>query len=87
MTIVNTIISRTVFGDRKVVYGKSVISGDVATGDVATGLNSVEMFHMNVQGATQKGCSINESFPLASGDVTCVTETNNQTFYWMAIGL
>ncbi len=88
MTINTTIDSndRTVFGDKKVVYGVSVISGDVATGDVVTGLAYVEHFLAVVQGDTQKGCSINEDLPLSSGDVTVVTESNNQTFIWMALG-
>lgn len=86
MAIANTIISRTVFGDKKVVYGKSVLSGGVSTADVVTGLNRVESFFMNVAGGTQKGCSVNETFPLTKGDVTAVVETANGTFYWMAIG-
>lgn len=86
MALATTIISRTVWGDKKVVYGKGVISGTTDTGDVLTGLNSVEMFLMAVQGGTQKGCSVNESLPLASGDVTVVTESDDQTFYFIAIG-
>lgn len=88
MALATTILGRTKFGNKDVVFGKGVISGDVATGDVLTGLNRIEYFHLTVQGATQKGCSIDETLPLAgSGDVTVVTETNNQTFYWMAVGL
>jgi hypothetical protein len=87
MTIVNTIISRTVMGNKRVVKGKSVISGDVATGEVVTGLSRIESFHIEVQGATQKGSSVNESLPLSSGTVTAVTESNNQTFYWTATGI
>ena len=87
MAIANTIIDRTVWGDKRVVYGKSVISGDTNTGDVATGLSRVEMFQVTVSGATQKGCSVNETLPLSGGDVTVVTESNNQTFYWLAIGV
>ena len=87
MALSTTIIARTVFGNKRAVYGKGVISGGTATGDVVTGLGSVEYFDITVAGATQKGCSVNETLPLASGDVTVVTETNDQTFYWMAIGI
>jgi len=87
MAIANTIIDRTVWGDKRVVYGKSVISGDTNTGDVATGLSKVEILLPVVKGATQKGFSVNEDFPLSGGDVTVVTESNNQTFYWLAIGV
>ena len=87
MAIANTILGRSLMGNYKVVVGKSVLSGGSTSGDVATGLSQVVMFHMNVYGATQKGCSVNEALPLASGDVTCVVETANGTFYWTAIGV
>lgn len=87
MVLTTTIVARTVFGNKRVVYGKGVISGGTATGDVTTGLSSVEYFDITVAGAAQKGCSVNETLPLASGDVTVVTETNDQTFYWFAIGI
>lgn len=86
MTIANTIFARTVMGDKKVVYGKSVLSGGSSSGEVVTDLNRTEQFFMNVAGATQKGCSVNETFPLTKGTITAVVETANGTFYWMAIG-
>lgn len=86
MTLTTTISGRGVWGNHNVVFGKGVISGDTATGDVATGLAEVTCFTMSVQGGTQKGHSVNETLPLASGDVTVVTESDNQTFYWIAIG-
>ena len=87
MTMSTTINFQTVFGNKRIVCGTSVISGDTATGDVVTGLNTVDILFPVVKGATQKGVSVNETFPLATGDVTVVTETNNQTFYWLAIGI
>lgn len=87
MALATTITAQTVFGNKRVVYGKGVISGSTDTGDVETGLNTVESFMITVAGGTQKGCSVNETFPLASGDVTVFTESNDQTFYWMAIGV
>lgn len=86
MAIATTISVKTVFGNKRVHCGKSVLSGSVATGDVVTGLKSVDHFSMNVEGATQKGCSINSTLPLATGTVTAVVETNDGTFYWQAIG-
>lgn len=90
MALATTIISRSVWGDKDVAYGMGVISGVTDTGDVLTGMQVVEMFLMWVQGGTFKGCSVNETLPLsvstAPGAVTVVTETNDQTFYWFAIG-
>lgn len=86
MAIATTINLKTVMGNKRVVCGTSVLSGTVATGEVVTGLARVDHFMMNVAGATQKGCSVDETFPLASGTVTAVTESNDQTFHWMAIG-
>lgn len=86
MAIATTIIKRTVFGNEKVVMGKSVISGGTDAGEVETSLRQVTSFHMTVQGSTQKGCNVNETFPLKSGTVTAETESNDQTFYWVAYG-
>lgn len=87
MAIANTILKETKMGDMTVVHGKSVITGTTDTGDAATGLTKVYMMHLNVAGSAQKGCSINETFPLNSGDVTIVKETNDGTCYWTAYGL
>ncbi len=86
MAIATTIIARTVFGNKDAVYGKSVLSGGVSTADVVTGLTRTEMFLVSPQGSTQLGHAVNESFPLASGDITVQMESNDTTFYWMAIG-
>lgn len=87
MAIANTIIAKTVFGNKRVVIGKSVLSGTTNTGQVATGLKRVEAFFLNVYGATQKGSSVDESFPLEGGDVDVVVESNDGTFQWMAVGI
>lgn len=86
MTIVTTINGKTVFGNKRVHYGTSVISGDVATDDVVTGLTRVDSMTVVVKGGTQKGSAINETLPISGTDITVVTESNNQTFYWEAIG-
>ena len=87
MAIATTILGRTVEGNYMHIYGKSVLSGTTNTGDVITGLSQVIYFQMNVQGATQKGCLVNKTLPLASGTVTAVVESNDGTFYWEAVGV
>jgi len=89
MAITTTITSegRWPVGNRRIVQGRSVLSGGVATGDVVTGLNKVESFVPVVAAATQQGVAVNETLPLSSGDVTVVVETNDSTFDWTAIGI
>ena len=86
MTIVNTEFFRGNLGNRKIVAGQSVLSGTTNTGDVTTGLNLVQAFFITVKGTAQQGSAVNETLPLSSGDVTAVVETNDSTFYWVAIG-
>ena len=87
MAIATTILGRSIEGNYRHIYGKSVLSGTTNTGDVVTGLSQVVYFQMNVYGGTQKGCSVNEALPLASGTVTAVVESNDGTFYWEAVGV
>ena len=89
MAIATTILRRAEFGDQKAIYGKSVLSGATASGDVVTGLKIVNFFTLTRQNAAQKGWSMNETLPLgnAGGTVSVVTETNDGTFYWLAIGV
>ena len=86
MTIVNTIFRRSVFGNMKIVIGKSVLSGSTNTGDVETGLRQVKSFTITEAGSSAKANSVDETFPKAGGDVTAVTESNDATFYWEAKG-
>ncbi len=86
MAITTTIIDRSVFGDKKIVTGKSVFSGTAKTGDVVTGLSRIEAFFMTTVGTTAKAVSHNETLPLASGDITAYTEDDDATFTWIAIG-
>lgn len=87
MAIATTINDRTVFGDKVIVFGKSVLSGGTDTGDVATGLSKVLLFIPVGQSTANDGLvNVNEDFPLAGGDVTIFADFNNATFYWMAIG-
>lgn len=86
MAITTTILRKTVEGDNRVVFGKSVLSGSTNTGDVATGLDNVEFFSFVTKDTAQKGGAVNEDFPLAGGDVTIYTESNDATIYWRAEG-
>lgn len=86
MTIVNTIIARGVQGNKRYVYGKSVLSGSADNGEVVTGLRNIDMFFTITKGTTAKAVAVNEEFPLASGTVTAYTESNDATFFWKAEG-
>lgn len=85
MAIATTILRRSVFGNMRIVAGYSVISGGTNTGDVVTGLNSVEIFLPVTYGSAQKGLAVNETLP-CTGDVTIVSESNDATIQWLAIG-
>ena len=86
MAITTTILARTVWGNRVVVFGKSVLSGTATSGDVATGLRRVIAFDGHENKDAQKGFAVEEDFPLSKGDVTVHIETTDGTFYWTAIG-
>jgi len=79
--------STTVFGNLRVVIGRSVLSGTTNLGEVVTGLRKVMLFIPIVAAATQQGVSVDETLPLAGGTVSVVVETNDSTFDWIAIGL
>lgn len=88
MAIANTRLSTTYFGDKAIVFGKSVISGTTATGDVDLAtmhLKEVDIFLGTVKSATASGVNCNEDFP-CKNDITVVTHNNDETFYWVAIG-
>lgn len=74
-------------GNRRWAWGTYACTGGTTGGDVKTGLNRVEMFVPIVGGSAvdADAPAVNETLPLASGDVTIVT-TANSTGYWLAIG-
>lgn len=86
MAITTTINRQTVQGDNKVVFGKSVLSGASNAETVVTGLSRLDFFQFITNGATQKGQAVNADFPLASGSVPIITESNDATVYWKAEG-
>ena len=87
MAFSTTITRTTLMGNRRVVYGTYTNStaGDTG-GDVITSLQRVEDFQMTVTGAAVASApSANESFPLSSGTVTIVADSNTNGL-WKAIG-
>lgn len=88
MAIATTILRKTSEGGRRVHYGKSVISGNVATGELVTGLTRVIHIDGHVAGATASAFVVNETLPLMNKltAATVITSNNNETFYWRAVG-
>ena len=86
MAIANTILFRCNVGNRKIIGGKSIISGDVATGEIDVPLTNILMFKATTNGSAQKGVVVNKTFPLVNTDVTLINESNNATTYWWALG-
>ncbi len=86
MTIATTIISRISLGNRKMIAGKSVISGGTDTGDVIIPLHVIESFTPTISNSADLAVSFNEALPLVDTDITIITEGNDRTVYWTAIG-
>ena len=86
MALVQAITDKTVFGNKRIVYGTYDCNG-VTGGDIATGLARVEGFFMQSQGTAVEANSavVNETLPLNGGDVTIVTDSGD-TGFWLAIG-
>jgi len=88
LTIVSSKLSATIHGNKKVVYGKSVISGTTNTGAVTLstmGLKIVDFFDAYAKGTTEP-VFINEVMPCTE-DITITTTANDQTVYWKAEGI
>ena len=89
MAIVNTKLSHTYFGNKKVVFGKSVIGGGVATGAVTKAIMELKIithFKGTVKAAAASACSCTATFP-CTADITIITSAINETVYWMATGI
>lgn len=74
-------------GNRRWAWGTFTNGAGDSGGDIETGLSRVEMLVPVHSGAAAvaDAPSVNETFPLASGDVTIVT-TAGADGYWLAIG-
>jgi len=86
MAITTTEISKVSLGNRKMIIGKSVISGGTDTGDVEVSIKNIESFTPTINNANDLAVSTNETFPLKDTAVTVITEGNDRTIYWTAIG-
>jgi hypothetical protein len=82
----NALIKKYIFGNRRVNVGSWNAAG-VTGGDIDTKLKRVEMCLLVHQGSAVEAAVavVNETFPLAGGDVTIVA-TSGDTGYWMAVG-
>ena len=87
MAFTITIDERGVMGDKRYVYGKYVNDGGSTGGEVTTGLSFVNSFQYQEKGSAVVGnrSVVDESFPLSSGDVTLVTNSN-ETGNFIAFG-
>jgi len=87
MAFASAILGRSVFGDKSIVWGSFTNGAGDSGGDIETGLASVENIQLQHSGAAAvaDSPSVNETLPLASGDVTIVTTTGADG-YWFAIG-
>ena len=74
-------------GTKKVVTGTFTNTSGSTGGDVVTGLRKVDFISCQHTGAAAiaSAPSANETFPLASGDVTIVT-TADADGIWFAVG-
>ena len=75
------------FGNKRVAYGTFTNGGSDTGGDIETGLNRVDFIHLQVRGSAvdTNAPAVNETFPLASGNVTIVTTADTDGI-WVAYG-
>lgn len=85
MTFTTTIIRRTIFGDKRIVYG--TWTTDTDNGTIQTTLRQVEHINLQHTGAAtaNEAPSINETLP-CSGSVKIV-HTSGKSGLWFAAGL
>lgn len=88
MSITITKVGESVFGDKRVVYGKYVCDGGDSGGEITTGLLHIDMMQVTAAGSSivADAPTINETFPLSGGDATIIC-TANSSGYWMAFGV
>jgi hypothetical protein len=85
MPFESKVIRRTIFGDKRVVYG--TFTNDTTGGTIETGLHLVQSFSLQHTGAAAvtEAPSVNETLP-TDGSIVIVT-TNAKSGLWMATGL
>ena len=88
MAITTTITCQSYTRNKRMVCGISVLSGTASTGDVATGLSSVDVFVATILNSNGGYIvNVDETFPLAGGDVSIKTNGNDYSISWIAIGV
>lgn len=88
MAFASTVTQRAIaVGNRRWAWGTYTNTSSSTGGDIATGMSRVDQMFLQTSGSAVSADhpAVNETFPLASGDVTIVT-TANADGYWMAIG-
>lgn len=75
MAFSSAVVSKTVQGDKRVVFGTFTSTGGSTGGDIATGLARVDNIQLQHKAAAVVASApvVNETLPLAGGDVTIVT--------------
>ena len=88
MAFSSAILGRTKIGNKVLYYG-TFTNDTTEGGDVVTGLARTEMFLIQPTGSAVNSneASVNETFPLDGGDVTVVTDSDAETYGWVAIGV
>jgi hypothetical protein len=87
MAFTYTILGRTVFGNKRIVYGTYASSSSSTGGDILTGLRVLEAITITQKGSavTTGAPVVNETLPLAGGAATIVTDADG-TGSFIAIG-
>lgn len=87
MAFASAVVEETVFGNKRVVIGTFASSSSGTGGDITTGLTNCDAFFLQPKGSavTANESVVNETFPLAGGVVTIVTDAD-LTGTFMAIG-
>ncbi len=88
MSFAYSVVSKTVFGNKRVVFGTYTNTAGNTGGDVVTGLSSIDHIDITQTGAavTTGAPVVNGTLPLATGTFTVVSDANT-TGIFMAIGL
>lgn len=78
MAFAYTITGQTFFGDKKIIYGTFTSSASGTGGDILTGLRVCESFTLTQKGSaiTTGAPVVNETFPVAGGAITIVTDAD-----------
>ena len=87
MAFSSEVTRETVFGNVRIKWGTFTTSSTETGGDIETGLTRTHLLVVQQSGSsvTADAPVVNETFPLAGGDVTIVT-TASADGYWLAIG-